>query len=122
MNRREAIATLATAPVAAFAASGGQCNEPDKPWIEHRLARLRRWCDNVLISPQDGVGFFWIKFYTPRYQYVINVRKHYIGGSVSSRLPRDGETWTRGNDLADGDNSPETWDRIMADIVSYELV
>ena len=48
--------------------------------------------------------------------------KSYLGCIASSRKPRAGETWTRGNDLADGDLSKETWYNILADIVSYESV
>lgn len=31
------------------------------------------------------------------------------------------ETWTRGVDLTDGSFNKETWDRIVADILSVEL-
>lgn len=46
----------------------------------------------------------------------------YLGCVASSRTPRAGEDWTRGNDLADGSLTPETWASILGDIVSYELV
>lgn len=46
----------------------------------------------------------------------------YLGCIASSRKPRAGEDWTRGNDLADGEFSQETWNNILADIVAYELV
>ncbi|KKN07040.1 hypothetical protein LCGC14_1071190 [marine sediment metagenome] len=46
----------------------------------------------------------------------------YLGAMGSSRKPRAGEDWTRGNDLADGDFSQETWIEILGDIVGYELV
>lgn len=44
----------------------------------------------------------------------------YLGCSAQSRKPRTGETWTRGNDLADGDFGEETWHKILCDIVRYE--
>jgi hypothetical protein len=46
----------------------------------------------------------------------------YLGCTASTRKPRAGEDWPRGNDLADGPLSEETWHSILADIVGYELV
>ena len=45
----------------------------------------------------------------------------YLCCEYSKREPRPGETWTRGGDLADGDFTKETWDQIVADILSVEL-
>jgi hypothetical protein len=47
--------------------------------------------------------------------------KGYLGCITSCRKPRVGETWTRGNDLADGPYNKETFIKIIGDIVSYEL-
>jgi hypothetical protein len=47
--------------------------------------------------------------------------KGYLGAMVSSRKPRVGEDWTRGNDLPDGSYSKETFDAIVRRIVAYEL-
>jgi hypothetical protein len=46
----------------------------------------------------------------------------YLGYTASCRTPCAGEDWTRGNDLADGPLTEETWNRIIGDIVSYEMV
>lgn len=46
----------------------------------------------------------------------------YLGCIAESRKPRAGEDRTRGNDLAEGPLHIDTWRRILADIVSYELV
>lgn len=46
----------------------------------------------------------------------------YLGATMSSRKKRAGESWTRGNDLADGEFSRETWVNILSDIVGAELV
>lgn len=46
----------------------------------------------------------------------------YIGCISQTRKPRAGEHWNRGNDLADGDYSKETFDKIVCDILAYELV
>jgi hypothetical protein len=48
--------------------------------------------------------------------------KGYLGCISTSRKPRAGEDWHRGNDLADGPFCFETWHKILRDIVAYELV
>ena len=50
------------------------------------------------------------------------VNDGYLGCIVQTRKPRAGEDWTRGNDLADGSYSKETFEEIVHDIVAYELV
>jgi len=47
--------------------------------------------------------------------------KGYLGCIASSRKPRPGEDWHRGNDLHDGVFSNKTFQRIVKDIVGYEL-
>ena len=68
-----------------------------------------------------------LEFFTDTNKYSINAveRKNghsYLGCGASCRKPRAGEEQHRGRDLADGDLSHETWVRILADIVSYEMV
>lgn len=69
-----------------------------------------------------------IRLYTERHSYSIVAEKKtkaergYLGCVVSKRKPRAGEKHTRGSDLADGALTLETWNRILGDIVSYELV
>lgn len=46
----------------------------------------------------------------------------YLGCTSEARRPRAGEDWHRGSDLADGPLTKGTWHRILADIVSYEMV
>lgn len=46
----------------------------------------------------------------------------YLGCVVSARAPRPGEEHTRGADLADGPFTEDTWNAILADIVSYEAM
>jgi len=50
------------------------------------------------------------------------IRENYLGCVVSSRKPRAGEDWTRGNDLSDGPYTYETWTKIKNAIIKYELV
>jgi hypothetical protein len=69
-----------------------------------------------------------IKFYTDVNIYSITASapkaegKSYLGCAVSKRKALAGEDHTRGNDLHDGELTRETWDTILADIVSYEMV
>ena len=46
----------------------------------------------------------------------------YFGATVKSRRMRAGETWRRGRDLHDGKFTEACWHRILADILSCELV
>lgn len=46
----------------------------------------------------------------------------YLGCTVSTRKPRAGEDWNRGNDLPDGKFNKETWEQIKNSIVRHELV
>ena len=75
----------------------------------------------------DGEVAQRVRIYTDinRYSIVAIEREGtdgYLGGGASSRKPRAGEDWTRGRDLADGAFSHKTWHKILADIVSYEMV
>ena len=76
----------------------------------------------------DGSHRRW-RLYTETNRYSISAvarsdpyERGYLGCIATSRKPRAGEDWHRGNDLADGPLHPDTWRRILADIVSYELV
>ena len=67
-----------------------------------------------------------VRLYTDTNQFTIRAgadeRGDYLGCTASTRKPRAGEDWTRGNDLSDGPLSLDTWHRVLADIVSYEMV
>ncbi len=67
------------------------------------------------------------KLLTPRYEYTVVAIDRgkddgYLGCGVSCREPREGEDWTRGRDLADGPFTHETWEKIVHDIIAFELV
>lgn len=49
-------------------------------------------------------------------------KNSYLGCIASTRKPRAGENWNRGSDLVDGSYSKETFDKIIYDILAYELV
>lgn len=67
-----------------------------------------------------------IFLYTRTHRYkisaIVHSNKDYLGCTVSARMPRAGETWTRGNDLPDGSCSRRTWENIKNSIIQYELV
>ena len=50
------------------------------------------------------------------------VRHGYLSCIAQTRKPRAGEDWNRGNDLADGSYSRETFEKIAHNIIAYELV
>lgn len=52
----------------------------------------------------------------------VRLNEGYLGCTSTSRKSRAGEDWLRGSDLADGPLTERTWHRIMADIISYEMV
>lgn len=67
-------------------------------------------------------------FYTDTHRYSISGYrpttthpKGYLGCVASTRKPRPGEDWSRGNDLPDGDYSKKTFDKIVRGIIGYEL-
>jgi len=88
--------------------------------------------DNVCLLYYDYKnGETWIKtkFYTNDHIYNISVHLHedkedhegYLGCTVSTRKPRPGEDWTRGNDLPDGKYNKKTWNKIVNRILGYEM-
>ncbi|RKZ47390.1 MAG: hypothetical protein DRQ58_06790 [Gammaproteobacteria bacterium] len=82
--------------------------------------------ENVYFE-EDSDKKLRFKIYTDNNSYSVvatidNNGHSYLGCVASNRKPRAGETWTRGNDLADGNLSQSTWNNILSDIVSYELV
>lgn len=76
-------------------------------------------------SPEEVYRSFC--FFTRDHQYNIVAidrpgEDGYLGCQVSTRKPRAGEDWNRGNDLPDGPFTKDTWDNIVRGIVRYELV
>ena len=63
----------------------------------------------------------YVTLFSNGHSYHINATDSYLGCTASTRKPRPGEDWTRGSDLADGKFNTETWNRILRDIIAYEL-
>ena len=104
-----------------------------KTWLRHigKFAssnNIERTRDEGQADGDGGYEFkYGVRIYTDNNSYSITARetsgnRGYLGCIASARKPRAGETWTRGNDLADGPLTKATWHKILADIVSYELV
>ena len=99
-----------------------------KVWFERDLSRYASWANNVEIMEGSEPDRFDARFYTDIHSFHISARNPrdgddgYLGCIAGCRKPRAGEDWTRGNDLADGPLSEQTWHRILGDIISYELV
>jgi hypothetical protein len=65
--------------------------------------------------------------YTNEYKYKIfavqrEKETSYLSCQASARKPRAGEDWNRGNDLTDGPLELETWNKIIRDMINYEIV
>lgn len=92
-----------------------------------KLARYGNVDSMMLISRSSDDTGVRVNFFTFENVYSINVHwkeemeDSYLGCVVSSRKPRPGETWTRGNDLPDGKYNDDTWNRILQGIISYEM-
>lgn len=85
--------------------------------------------DFTHINRENDVVVLNVVLYTDRNAYWITVHPSalragdsYLGCTMTSRKPRAGEDWTRGNDLTDGRFCKDTWDNIVADILTCELV
>ncbi len=68
-----------------------------------------------------------VAFYTDDNKYFIvaverEMKKGHIECVANARKSRAGETWTRGNDLADGPFTRKTLERIKNRIIAYELI
>jgi len=63
-----------------------------------------------------------IRLYTARHCYGIKATDGYLGCIASTRTPRPGEDWTRGNDLPDGKFCERTFQDILGAIVFYEAL
>lgn len=101
-----------------------------RSWMERDLSRFGKLQEHTLeceLSATKTERRYTVAIYTDANRYAIHAVERtshakYLGCIASSRKPRAGEDCHRGRDLADGPLSEETWRRILADIVSYEMV
>lgn len=96
-------------------------------WMSNSFG-YRGYTSEECMDVNIDTGVISIKLFTSINEYSIRARfpkdtsEGYLGAIASSRMPRAGETWTRGGDLPDGIFSKDTWDNIVGSIVGYELV
>ena len=83
--------------------------------------------EDFILYKQDGIFHRWL-LYTNEHCYSLvvcfdepTIEENYFGCTVTTRRPRAGEDWTRGNDLPDGRLTLETWQYIKNAIIRYEL-
>lgn len=104
-----------------------------KSWFQEiaRYCRVDKFLEVVEDGGEgDGESYeheLKVRLYTDSHKYTIvaidrSKDNGYLGCVASTRKPRAGEDWTRGNDLADGPFDLETWQKIKNDIIAYELV
>lgn len=68
----------------------------------------------------NGEEVFGITIYTFTHAYAFRISRRYLGCTASTRMPRAGEDWARGNDLPDGKFTKETLTKILGAILFYE--
>lgn len=116
---------------------GGRFIRADE--LTYMFPELARWLAAIIARFDKSALMFYrkeskevvIKLFTEKHSYHIVARRRdknkgendlgYLGCIASTRTPMIGETWTRGNDLADGIYSEQTWINILCDIVGYEM-
>jgi hypothetical protein len=101
------------------------------PWMQEvtRWREVGNFVEIAVVYESTTHCQLRFTFYTDRHKYYIRVGDSssgkpcgYLGCVADTRKPRAGENHTRGNDLADGPFTQETWNRIKDDILSYEFV
>jgi len=102
--------------------------EEVKAWLFDLLDMMRyrrpQW-DEYIVKCDDEKGIVKLKLWTDRHHYVISIgfkENDYISCVATARRQRPGETFFRNNDLYNGRLNEESFNRVMLDIVSYELV
>jgi len=92
-------------------------------WLDGMKYRRADWKDYVTFE-DEVKGFFKITLWTNEFKYTITVsaEKNYIACYAQHRKIRPGDTTPKANDLHSGKVEKATFDQIMLDIVSYELV
>jgi len=88
-----------------------------------------KYCTGKRIHVVENSEYeLYIRIYTARNCYAIRAKgaglekPNYLGCIASTRTPRPGEDWTRGNDLPDGSFCKKTFHRILGAIVFYEAL
>lgn len=93
---------------------------------EHLKHGIGKYGSGVTVHiKEESLTKIEIALYTATNVYLISASQEgrtYLGCIFSSRFSQIGENHLRGNDLADGPFSLETWNEILQDIISCELL
>lgn len=76
---------------------------------------LQSFGGDVAIGAVEDDGGYHVRLMTQMYQYSISVQHGYMG-CIASEIAS-----SKGRDLYDGELSLDTWSRILADIVAFEI-
>ena len=107
-------------------------NEIEFGVLESEVPDFAKWLNmfrdvnRFFIHKVDPVRFR-VTFFTEEHRYSISAVPSvdgypgYLGCVSTVRKPKVGESWNRGNDLADGPYGFDTWVKILGDIVSNEI-
>ena len=109
-------------------ASDIQTCEDAKIWLFTLLNQMKYsrsvWEDYVT-KEDDQHGLLRVKIYTDRFAYEISVgwnNKDYISCKSQARRQRPGESFFRINELFTGPICKESFNRVILDILSNELI
>ncbi|GAG17340.1 unnamed protein product, partial [marine sediment metagenome] len=86
------------------------------------LQRFKYFSGNRVHVVENTKDTLRLNIYTGLHCHSIyaNGPSDYLSGGASTRMPRPGESWSRGNDLPDGNISKDTLYGILGSIVFYE--
>lgn len=93
-------------------------------WLHQRGFRSKHLRWERIVREDDSLQNGTLRhviFATTKNNYHLTFKDTYLGLTVTSRVTRPGEDWTRGNDLHDGSFSEETLDTALKDVLFYEL-
>lgn len=104
-----------------------------KTWFDRDLGRFAKWDTHVIAEKPYAAGeigksehiCYPFCFFTNNQKWrmvLINRSEPSLMCNSDTRKPRAGEDWTRGRDMTEGPLTEETWQRFLAEIVSYEIV
>lgn len=92
-------------------------------WLDAMKYRRTNWQEHIIFEEKEK-GFFKLVLWTNEFKYTITVSidKDYISCYAQHRKIRPGDKEPKHNDLHSGKIKKETFDHIIYDIVSYELI
>ncbi len=98
-----------------------------KAWLfdllDNMKYRRENWQEYVIREDNES-NVLKLKLYTDRHHYIISIgfkTSDYITCVATARRQRPGESFFRNNDLHNGRLNEDSFNRVMSDIVSYEL-